>query len=38
MAVTFANMMQNNFAQQCTTQIDNKDRVEVSVQQTSDNH
>ena len=25
MAVTFANMMQNNFAQQCTTQIDNKD-------------
>ena len=27
MAVTFANMMQNNFAQQCTTQIDNKDRV-----------
>ena len=30
MAVTFANMMQNNFAQQCTTQIDNKDRVELN--------
>ena len=38
MAVVFANVMQNNSAQQCTTQIDNKDRVEVSVQQTSDNH
>lgn len=38
MAVVFAYVMQNNSAQQCTTQIDNKDRVEVSVQQTSDNH
>lgn len=38
MAVVFANVMQNNSAQQCSTQIDNKDRVEVSVQQTSDNH
>ena len=32
MAVTFANMMQNNFAQQCTIQIDNKDRVEAATQ------
>ena len=38
MAVTFANMMQNNFAQQCTTQIDNKDRVEAATQQTPSNH
>ena len=38
MAVTFANMMQNNFAQQCTTQIDNKDRVEATTQQTPSNH
>ena len=38
MAVTFANMMQNNFAQQCITQIDNKDRVEVTPQQSPSNH
>ena len=38
MAVTFANMMQNNFAQQCTTQIDNRDRVEVTPQQSPSNH
>ena len=38
MAVAFANVMQNNFAQQCTTQIDNKNRVEAATQQTSDNH
>lgn len=38
MAVAFANVMQNNFAQQCTTQIDNKDRVELNSQQSSDKH
>lgn len=38
MAVVFANVMQNNSAQQCTTQIDNKDRVELNTQQASDNH
>ena len=38
MAVAFANVMQNNFAQQCTTPIDNKDRVEATTQQTPSNH
>ena len=38
MAVTFANMMQNNFAQQCTTQIHNKDRVKATPQQSPSNH
>ena len=38
MAVTFANMMQNNSAQQCTTQIDNKDREEATTRQTTSNH
>ena len=38
MAVVFANVMQNNLAQQCTTQINNNDRVELNAQQTSGNH
>lgn len=38
MAVVFANVIQNNLAQQCTTQINNNDRVELNAQQTSGNH
>lgn len=37
-AVAFANVMQNNSAHQCATQIDNKDRVELNTQKASDKH